>query len=76
MNTVVINTDGSWKIIDQPKITLEDYQKVVGGWIEGNKLDFLFEWSGMIDVFIKIYILLLQTGFNACEYGLPLSWNA
>ena len=35
MNTVVINTDGSWKIIDQPKITLEDFQKVVGGWIEG-----------------------------------------
>ena len=47
-----------------------------GGWIEGNKLDFIFEWSGMIDVFIKIYILLLQTGFYACEYGLPPSWNA
>ena len=35
MNTVVINTDSSWKIIDQPKITLEDFQKVVGGFIEG-----------------------------------------
>ena len=47
-----------------------------GGWIEGNKLDFIFEWSGMIDVFIKIYILLLQKEFIACEYGLPSSWNA
>ena len=47
-----------------------------GGWIDGNKLDFLFEWSGMIDVFIKIYILLLQTNFYACDYGLPSSWNA
>lgn len=47
-----------------------------GGWIDGNKLDFLFEWSGMIDVFIKIYILLLQKDFIACEYGLPGSWNA
>jgi hypothetical protein len=47
-----------------------------GGWVKGNKLDFLFEWSGMIDVFIKIYILLLQKNFSACEYGLPSSWNA
>lgn len=35
MNTVAIYTDSSWKIIDQPKITLEDFQKVVGGFIEG-----------------------------------------
>ena len=47
-----------------------------GGWIDGNKLDFLFEWSGMIDVFIKIYLLLLQNNFRACEYNLPSSWNA
>ena len=47
-----------------------------GGWVKGNKLDFLFEWSGMFDVFIKIYILLLQKNFSACEYGLPSSWNA
>ena len=47
-----------------------------GGWVDGNKLDFLFEWSGMIDVAIKIYILLLQKDFFACDYGLPPSWNA
>jgi len=47
-----------------------------GGWVDGNKLDYLFEWSGMIDVIIKIYILLLQTNFYACDYGLPSSWNA
>ena len=47
-----------------------------GGWISGNKLDFIFDWSGMIDVFIKLYILALQKNFQACEYGLPSSWNA
>ena len=47
-----------------------------GGWVDGNKLDFIFEWSGMIDVIIKIYILLLQSNFYACDYGLPPSWNA
>ena len=47
-----------------------------GGWYEGNKLDFLFEWAGLIDVAFKLYILYLQTNFRACEYGLPPSWNA
>ena len=47
-----------------------------GGWYAGNKLDFLFDWSGVIDTIIKVYILYLQTNFNACEYGLPPSWNA
>ena len=47
-----------------------------GGWISGNKLDFIFDWSGIIDVLIKLYILALQTNFYACEYGLPPSWNA
>jgi len=47
-----------------------------GGWISGNKLDFLFDWSGMFDVFIKLYILVLQRDFYACDYGLPSSWNA
>lgn len=47
-----------------------------GGWYPGNKLDFIFDWSGLIDTAIKIYIILLQTGFHACDYGLPPSWNA
>ena len=46
-----------------------------GGWVPGNKLDFIFDWSGLIDTFIKVYILLLQTGFQSCIYGLPTSWN-
>jgi len=65
-------------IVDVSKKTLlsQYILERFGGWIDGNKLDFIFEWSGMFDVFIKIYILLLQTGFYACEYGLPPSWNA
>jgi hypothetical protein len=47
-----------------------------GGWYPGNKLDFLFDWSGLIETSFKIYILVLQSGFQACKYGLPLSWNA
>lgn len=47
-----------------------------GSWIKGNKLDFLFEWSGIINVIIKIYLLSLQMNFRACNFGLPPSWNA
>ena len=46
-----------------------------GGWYIGNKLDYIYEWSGMIDIFISLYILHLQNNFQACEYGLPSSWN-
>ena len=47
-----------------------------GGWYPGNKLDFIFDWSGVVDTLIKVYILYLQQSFRACEYGLPPSWNA
>ena len=47
-----------------------------GGWYGSNKLDFIFDWSGLIDTIIKLYILSLQSGFQACLYGLPPSWNA
>ena len=65
-------------VVDVTKKTLLSHYILerFGGWIDGNKLDFIFEWSGMIDVFIKVYILLLQTSFYACDYGLPPSWNA
>jgi len=46
-----------------------------GGWYPGNKLDYIYEWSGLIDIGISIYILYLQSNFQACEYGLPSSWN-
>lgn len=46
-----------------------------GGWYAGNKLDYMYEWSGAIDIFIAMYILYLQSTFRACEYGLPPSWN-
>jgi len=47
-----------------------------GGWVSGNKLDFIFDWSGLIHVILKVYLLLLQKNFQACKYGLPPSWNA
>ena len=65
-------------IADNSKKTLLSHYILerFGGWIEGNKLDFLFEWSGVFDCVAKIYLLYLQTGFRACEYGLPPSWNS
>ncbi len=47
-----------------------------GGWIDGNKADFLFEWTGLLHVGLKLYLLILQKNFQACYYGLPSSWNA
>ena len=47
-----------------------------GGWYPGNKLDFIFDWTALVSVLINTYLLLLQTNFQACENGLPLSWNA
>jgi hypothetical protein len=46
-----------------------------GGWYAGNKLDYIYEWTNMIDIIIAVYILYLQTTFQACKYGLPSSWN-
>jgi hypothetical protein len=46
-----------------------------GGWYEGNKMDFIFNWSGIFDIVESIYILFLQYNFQACNYGLPSSWN-
>ena len=46
-----------------------------GGWYPGNKLDFIFDWSGVIDTALNTYVLYLQYTFTACEYGLPQSWN-
>lgn len=46
-----------------------------GGWYTGNRLDFLYEWLGILDVIYRIYILYLQNNFTACQYNLPDSWN-
>jgi len=46
-----------------------------GGWYDGNKLDFIFEWLGIFDLIIRSYVLQLQFYFTACKYSLPQSWN-
>ena len=46
-----------------------------GGWYEGNRLEFIHNWSGAIHIIITIYILYLQNNFQACNYNLPVSWN-
>jgi hypothetical protein len=46
-----------------------------GGWYAGNKLAYIYDWTGLIDIIIAIYVLYLHTNFQSCEYGLPPSWN-
>jgi hypothetical protein len=64
-------------IIDNNKRTLLSRYVLerFGGWYEGNRLDFIFEWSGILHIVFKLYILSLQKNFRACDYGLPPSWN-
>ena len=46
-----------------------------GGWNIGNKLDFIYEWAGFLDILISIYLLYITYTFQACDYDLPASWN-
>jgi hypothetical protein len=46
-----------------------------GGWYPGNKLDFIFDWLGVLELVYRIYIIYLQNTYTACAYGLPESWN-
>ena len=34
MQTILIKSNDSWKMIEQKDFLLEDYQKIVGGWLE------------------------------------------
>jgi len=62
--------------VNKPTLFSKYILERFGGWYPGNKLDFLFEWSGIVDVLLKVYILFLQKNFQACLYNLPASWNA
>lgn len=74
---VMIQTYIYFGIADLSKKTILSryFLERFGGWYSGNKLDFIYEWSGILDIVISIYILYLQTNFQACDYGLPSSWN-
>ena len=72
MSTIFANI----KYLLAPVLILVTFAGVLAGGI--------FAWLGVallfvgivIDTIIKVYILYLQTNFNACDYGLPPSWNA
>jgi hypothetical protein len=46
-----------------------------GGWYDGRKLHFVIEWLGIGYIVSDLYNIYLQTSFEACKYGLPVSWN-
>ena len=74
---VMIQTYVYFGIADYSKKTILSryFLERFGGWYGGNKLDFIYDWSGMIDIFIAAYVLYIQYTFTACNYGLPESWN-
>lgn len=46
-----------------------------GGWIKGNRLNFLVSWLGLCGLLYDIYNIRNQTGFYACNYNLPKEWD-
>lgn len=46
-----------------------------GGWVKGNKMNFLVSWLGLCGVLFDIYNINIQNGFYACKYGLPAEWD-
>lgn len=46
-----------------------------GGFKPGNALIFIISWLGIIGLLLDIYVIKNHNLFNACEYGLPESWN-
>lgn len=46
-----------------------------GGFIPGNKLNFIVSWLALLGLANDIYNIYMQTGFVACKYNLPASWN-
>lgn len=46
-----------------------------GGWIKGNKMNFLVSWLGLFGLLYDIYNIRNQQGFYACKYKLPNEWN-
>jgi hypothetical protein len=46
-----------------------------GGWSNGNYVQFLFSWLGVIGVSIDALALYNTVIYNSCIYDLPISWN-
>lgn len=46
-----------------------------GGFKPGNMLIFIISWLGIVGLLIDAYVINNHAKFNACEFGLPESWN-
>lgn len=46
-----------------------------GGWTQGNKVQFMFAWLGILGVLADMLALYFIYIYNACQYNLPISWN-
>ena len=46
-----------------------------GGWIEGNRINFVVSWLGTIGIMFDLYNIYNQQKFVACSVELPDTWN-
>lgn len=46
-----------------------------GGFLPGNKMNFIVSWLALLGLANDVYNIYMQTGFIACKYALPASWN-
>lgn len=46
-----------------------------GGWIEGNRINFVVSWLGTIGIIFDLYNIYNQQKFVACSVELPDTWN-
>ena len=45
-----------------------------GGFVSGNRLNFLASWAGIIGLILDFYMLYIQVTFHPCTYNLPNNW--
>lgn len=46
-----------------------------GGWIKGNRINFLASWLATLGILYDIYNIINQTNFYPCKYKLPNTWD-
>lgn len=46
-----------------------------GGWVKGNRINFLASWLATVGILFDIYNIRNQTYFYPCKYKLPITWD-
>ena len=46
-----------------------------GGFVKGNKLNFIVSWLSIFGLLLDFYMVYLQLTFRPCNYNLPNNWG-